>query len=398
MKPRAHRTASIAAQTRRWVGRAPSRDAPADGRGASVTARGGAHRDERRDRSDRAPLGPAAAGLLLLLFPALAVASPWTLRRGELAVVTRFEVAQAEEEFLDEGGSRPYPLDGRFAATSVTFGARFGITDRLELEASLPIKQVTYTSDPVILLAADPAAGDPFDFYQENVLDLSRAEVGPADLELAARYQLLGGRLAIAVEGRLKAPTGYDKPAGTFGDRPKTREAFVAGIGDYVRPENVRDDVTLGDGQLDLGGALLVGWALPFGSFIRLDGGYRLRFGGAADEATFALRLGHLILGRVLPYAGIQGEVAVTQGDVIGVSVAADDPELPATEYAGTKNLDLREVRLEKDELLLPVGVIFRLTDAVELNLGHSRTLWGRNTGELRTWSLGLGVRTQAVP
>jgi hypothetical protein len=323
-----------------------------------------------------------------------AAASPWTLARGELATVVRFDYESATEEFLDDADATPFSLNGRYQAIGFTPDIRLGLLDHLELEFWLPFKQVSYTADPVILLPA-PEGGEGIDYYQENIIHLSRSVFGPTDLNLALRWQLLGGSEALALEGRLKAPTGYEAPQGTFGDRPRSKEAFLADVGRYVAPENVRDDVTLGDGQLDASLRLLGGAAFGTGTFVRLDAGYVLRMGGAADQVTGAVRAGQLLFGRLLPYAGVEADLAVERGRVIGVSVAAVDPELPAAEYGGTNNLELREVRLERDRAVVNFGAIFRITPEVELNLGHARTVWGNNTSAVATTSAGIGLRTR---
>ncbi len=323
-----------------------------------------------------------------------AVASPWTLPRGEIAAVVRFDYESARDEYLDEGGAVPYSLEGRYQAIGFTPDVRLGLLDGLELELWLPFKQVSYTADPVILIPA-PAGAEGLDYYQENVIHLSQSQFGPTDLNLALRWQLLGGSEALALEARLKTPTGYDPPQGTFGDRPTSAEAFLADVGRYVAPENVRDDVTLGDAQLDASLRVLGGLSFSTGTFVRLDAGYIGRFGGAADQVTGAVRAGQLLFDRLLPYAGVEADLAVERGRVIGVSVAAEDPELPAADYGGTTNLKLREVRLERDRAVVSFGTIVRLTPEVELNLGHARTVWGRNTAAVAATSVGIGLRTR---
>ena len=331
--------------------------------------------------------------VLTLAAPAVAQASPWTLHRGEVVTGVRFDFEQATDEVQEDNTQIPFSLNGRYRSIGFTPTVRVGLTDRLELEGQLPIKQVTYTADPVILLPGGDDAPAQFESAQENIINLNRSVLGPGDLTLAARYQLIGGAAPLAFEGRLKTPTGYDPPVGTFGDRPRTREQLLSDPGRFVKPENVRDDVTLGDGQLDLSARLLLGVAFSTGTFARLDAGYVLRFDGAGDQVTSSLRFGQLLWGRLLPYAGADFDYAIERGRVIGVSVAAIDPELPAKDYVGTNNLDLREVTLDRDRLVVPVGLITRITPEVELNVAHARTVWGRNTSVVHSTSVGLAVR-----
>lgn len=330
---------------------------------------------------------------LLFLLPLPLAASPWVLPEGQLVVVGRYDYETAREEFLDDGDSLVYSLNGKLVSTTYTVDVRLGTLENFELELVLPLKQVTYTADPVILLD-DGGVMPAIDFYQENVLDFSQASTGLGDVELLGRYQLFRRALVGAAELSLKTPTGYEKPAGTFGRKPRNQEEFLAGVGTFVRPDNVADDVTLGDGVLDIGAGLLLGWALPTGTFTRLDTGYRVRFGGASHLAYGRFRVGQLLLGRLLVFGGADGELSTTDGDVIGVSVAAVDPALPAREYGGLNNLKLREVRLERDRLAASAGAILRLTDVIEVNGAYTHVLWGRNTSASRVISLGVGVRT----
>ncbi|MBX3252163.1 MAG: hypothetical protein KF901_33625 [Myxococcales bacterium] len=332
--------------------------------------------------------------LLSSLLASPASASPWTLRQGEIAITAAYDQQWASREYLDaRGRDQPFSLNGSYRGSTVGLGIRAGFTDRLELEVQIPFKLVSYTADPVILIAA-PEGAEGLDHYQDNVIDLSRAVQGVGDIRLYGRYNLLRWPLAVAIEGRLKAPAGYDRPAGTFGERPRNAQDFLDNIGTFVRPENVRDDVTLGDGQLDLGLSLLLGLSLPSRTFMRLDLGYDLRF-GAGDQLLGSFKIGQLFGPRFLAYADLRVAYAWQRGRVIGVSVAAIDPTLPATEYGGLTNLFLREVTLDRDEMVMALGGIVRITETVEINLGYQRTLWGRNTALVQGVYVTLGVRTR---
>lgn len=334
------------------------------------------------------------AGSWLLSAPASA--SPWTLRRGEIAVTAAYDQAWASREYLDQAGRDvPFSLNGSFRGSTMSLGVRAGFSDRLELEIQVPFKLVSYQADPVILIPASVAGGEEgIDFYQENILDLSQSVQGVGDIRMYGRYNLLRWPVALAVEGRLKAPAGYDGPSGTFGDRPRNQQDFLDRVGELVRPENVQDDVTLGEGQVDLGLSLLFGISLPSRTFFRVDIGYDLRLGGAGDQIVGSVKAGQVIGSRLLLYADTRIAYAWQQGRVIGVSVAAIDPTLPASEYVGLNNLALRTVTLDRDWLELAVGGIVKITDNVEINIGYNRTLWGRNTSLVQSVYVTLGVRT----
>ncbi len=155
--------------------------------------------------------------------------------------------------------------------------------------------------------------------------------------------------------------------------------------------------MTLGDGQVDLGLSMLFGVSFPSRTFLRLDLGYDLRLGGAGDQVVGSFKAGQLLGQRVLLYADTRLAYAWQEGRVIGVSVAAIDPTLPASEYGGLNNLALREVTLDRDWLELAVGGIVKITDSVEINIGYNRTLWGRNTSLVQSVYVTLGVRTSVA-
>lgn len=336
--------------------------------------------------------------ILTTLLPGAAWSSPWTLPQGTAVLDTTFNYQVATREFFETGGARLYPLQGQYDAASVRISARVGITDRLEFEVSMPIVLVAYSSDPVIVLPRDPATGgDELDYYQGNIIDLSRTAAGVGDIDLAVRYQWLGPPAVFATELRVKTPTGYASPSGTFGDKPDSIEQFTAQVGTFVRPENVQDDVTLGDGQLDLSATLLLGYSITDRLFARLDAGYKLRLGGAGDQFVGALRTGYLFGEGFLIFGSLALQKTVTDADVIGVSVAAEDPTLAASEYVGFKNLLLREVKLEKDVFGFDVGVLLRVTPEVELKAAYQRVLWGRNTALTDGVTVGVAVRTDLI-
>jgi hypothetical protein len=347
-------------------------------------------------------LGAALAVLAALAPPSRARASPWTLKRGQGALSASYLYQTADSEWFARDDARfttarRFPLRGRYDASTIQLGVRVGVTDALELELGVPFRLVSYASDPVLLLPNDPPAPTPLeelDAYQRNIINLGRSVTGIGDVAAAARLRLLPQPIALATELRLKIPTGYRGPEGTFGARPESVDEFLANPGLYARPENVRDDVTLGDGQFDAALSLLAGYALPSRTFFRVDLGYNLRFGGAADQFLASLRAGQLIADRVLVYAGVSLTYATERGRVIGVSVAAEDPELPAQEYAGLTNLYLREVRLERDALDVGVGAIVKVTDTTELNAAFLRTVWGHNTAVTNAFALSVAVRS----
>lgn len=326
-----------------------------------------------------------------------AIASPWTLRQGGVVVASGFDFQLAETEFIDKGGERAFPLDGRFTGTTLTIGARYGLTDRLEVEASVPIRLVAYTSDPVILQSRQDQSVDEVRFYQENVVDFSQTGAGVGDLSLAARYQWIGGRFALASEVRVKTPTGYRGPEGTFGPEPTSVAEFMAQAGDLVQPTNVRDDVTLGDGQTDITGSMLAGLAFSTGTFFRAGAGYKLRLGGAGDQVVGDLRFGQSIGDKFLFFGAGTISYAIQAGRVIGISASAVDPDVPATDYIDGTNVLLIPRRLAYDAIDVSGGFIWRMAEAVELNASYQRTVWGRFIAATNTVNFSIAWRSSLV-
>jgi hypothetical protein len=349
------------------------------------------------------------AGATLASFTATraAEASPWVLRPGRIAMSAGAYYQYANSEFYTERsanqspfGEVPFSLRGQFHSGTTFLGLRAGVVDRFEFELNVPLRVVSYTADPVLLLSRPMGfMGDEADFYRRNVLNLSRATAGVADINLSLRYQLIQrSPFVLAAELRLKMPTGYDPPQGTFGSQPQSNADFLARAGELARPENVRDDVTLGDGQLDVVPSILAGLGLRSGTFLRLDAGFVGRFAGAGQAVTGSFRVGQSVGRTFVFYGGVNGLYSVSQGRVIGVSVAAIDPTVPANQYGRDNNplynLLLREVRLDRDALDATAGMIVRLTASSEFNMSFTRTLFGRNTSVTNTFALAVSANT----
>lgn len=331
-----------------------------------------------------------------------AEASPWTLPRGNLVLAAGYNFQTASQEFFESGSARNYPLRGRYTGSTYVLGVRAGLAENLEFEAQLPVRLVAYDSDPVIVLArpmGDTSAPNDFSYYRNNIINLARSASGISDLVFATRYRLAvrsAPSAAFAFELRIKVPTGYQGPSGTFGDRPTSAADFLANATRYVTPQNVRDDVTLGDGQVDIAPSFLFGYAWRSRTFMRLDLGYNLRLGGAGHQVTGALRAGQALGDRLLVYGGIQCAFTVTQGRLLGISVAAVNPDVAAADYT-VENLLIRELRFERDSIDVGAGLIVRLNPQAELNVGYQRTLWGRNTALVDAFNLAVAMRTSLL-
>ena len=323
-------------------------------------------------------------------------ASPWLLPKDHFALSATYDYAYARQEFLATNGElTDFSLNGRYHAHSYTLGVRLSITEYIELETRLPFKTVNYQADPVVLLPSGPDVQRAFDYYQENIINLNQSVMGLGDMSLAARFKLSTYPIASSLEFGLSAPTGYAAPAGTFGDQPTSVEDFVENAAVYVNPDNIQDDITLGDNAFAMTSLLHLGYGHANGFFIRGSAGFRVRNQGAGDLFLYEVKLGQFVKPWLLVYGGVYQEKTVVSGRVIGVSVAAEDPSLPAQEYEGFKNLKPILISLDRDLLSTPVGVLIKPLPNVNFTLTYTPILWGRNVAQSHIVSLGVNLIRQ---
>ena len=331
--------------------------------------------------------------LMSLIIVSSAYANPWLLPPNTVVISGRYDYAYANQEFLaNDGTLSPFSLNGEYQASSYTLGTRIGISEYIEIEASLPFKSVSYEADPLILLASEEAMGAAFDFYQENIINFNQTTMGLGDLALAARFKLSSYPIASSLELRVTAPTGYKSPEGTFGSDPSTVNDFISQAGELASPENIRDDVTLGDGVFSFQPILHLGYGTASGFFVRTSAGIQFRNQGAGNLFAGELKAGQLFTSWLLVYTGIYTERTITKGRPIGVSVAAENARLPANQYMGLSNLKPIVVNLDRDQLMLPMGILFRPLPTVDLVFSYTPILSGRNVAKSHTISVGVNV------
>ena len=321
------------------------------------------------------------ATLAALSVASTAAASPWTLPQHEVVLTTSYSYSSADEEFLNDGVQQVFPLRGVFRSSSLNLGLRYGVTDTLEVEAQTSFKQVAYQADPVIL-----------DLFPEDltrqqardaIFDFSSSQFGAGDMFLTARYNLVRRFILVTPELSLKVPLGYDKPRGTFSNI----ERVLAGQDPTA---DIVDDATLGDGQVDLHAALLLGTFLPWTrTFIRAEGGYRRRFDSPGDQAFANVKAGQFLSDRLVVFAGVRYAKTVTEGEVIGQSFVDTNPTQPAREYVFGGNVEARDLTLDRDFTILEVGAILPL-DKIELQISYEQIVTGVNITKLQTFNLGV--------
>ncbi|MCA9671947.1 MAG: hypothetical protein KC503_40385 [Myxococcales bacterium] len=319
----------------------------------------------------------ATFALTLLCAPTPADASPWVLRKHTLVVGLNATAQLARNEFLSGSGKRqPYPLNGRFESYSIGLGARYGLGYNIELSLRTELKGVSFVSDPV-LLPGDPAPTD-LAGYRSSVFNFSGRAIGLGDVFFGVTYAHLRGGLRLASYLEVKIPTGYRSPRATFANN-------------QPNPEEITDDVTLGDGQVDLMYQVQLGYVIrPTRTLLELDLGYKVRFNGPGHQLVGQFKVGQFLGKHVLLYAAVEGAYTLFEGDVIGQTFVAVDPRAPARDWPDN-NVQPIDYRLDRDFLTVGGGVLLRVgRPNFVLRVAH--TPLGRNYAQLTAISLGMLV------
>ena len=315
-----------------------------------------------------------AALVVCVGFVQSANATAWILPKGKLVLGLAGDVSFATSEFLPDGEHRDFPLHGRFESYSLQLSGRYGLPHGFELSVQTAIKGVVFQQDPVILVGDPPPSTT--DGYRAAVYDFSERRLGLADLYIAVGHQHLKAPLRISSFLEVKLPTGYDKPQATF-------------RGDDPLPQNQTDDVSLGDGQLDLTYRLHLGYVFkPTLTILELAAGYRVRVNGPGHQVIGRFKLGQLISRYVVLLGGVDTALTLFSGDVIGKSFIAKDASVPAASF-GLDNVEQRLLRLDRTFVSVSGGLIARVAGR-EWVLRVSRVLWGKNYSQLTSLTLGV--------
>lgn len=306
-----------------------------------------------------------------------ASASPWTLPERQASVGVATDLQYARTEFLPDGTRQVFPLNGEYYAGLLRLGLRYGVTDRVEIGASVHGGVIAFQADSVyladVLTTEVGEEGSP-ERFRANILSFDHAALGLGDLRLFVRHRWSGlGRVVVAGELQLKLPTGYTPPSGTFED-----DEFARGVA---------DDVSFGDGQADLEPRLLFGFVPASDWFIRADVGLRLRAFGPGQQVTGALKVGTRVSRGFLPYVFADAEHSFTEGRVIGTSYATDSPEVDGSEFTADL-LDPVPLRLDRSFVSAGAGAIFQLQDR-EVDVSYHAILWGKNIAQIHSVSIG---------
>lgn len=304
-----------------------------------------------------------------------AAASPWVLPKGVVGIGITAGAGLADSEFLANGRYQRFPLEGRFDSYFLQADARFGVGSGIEVFFKTQAKGISYQSSPVLLFDPSSPPTTP-DEYRSSLFNFSRRAVGLADIYLGAAFQHLVSPLRIASVLTVKVPTGYVSPRETFRNGSKV-------------PGQVADDVTLGDGQVDIDYSLQLGYVVQASrTLFELDLGYRARLNGPGHQALGTFKLGQLIGRHVFLFAEADAAINLFQGEAIGSTFVARDPSIPADRFT-PDNIEELTFRLDRSYVTVGGGIILRVQGR-EWVLRASRVVWGRNYSALTTLSLGV--------
>ncbi|MEM9071551.1 MAG: hypothetical protein AAGE52_23795 [Myxococcota bacterium] len=341
---------------------------------------------------------PRALVALLLLGLSSAASAQWTLPKNHFGVRLSSSYSSATHEWFGFDGQpkglRRFPLRGRYERFDLTVDGRWGVTRRFELGVRVTTALASYRADPVILQGAPLSivgADDRLDYYQDNIIDVSGREAGLGDVYLSGTFNLVRRQFAASIRLAVKLPGGYRQPEGTFRGGVTSAEELMARADELITPENAFGTVTLGLGQVDLIASLPLGYAARSRTFIVFEPSYALRLGGAGDQVRARLTLGQSIGHAFTLVASAYGEFTVVEGDVYGVSLGANPPRTEAALFDENQPIFFREVRLQQDAVRASGAAVLRLGSA-EITFRYERTVWGRNTVQEQSFSIGIGT------
>lgn len=311
--------------------------------------------------------------LLIVTLPSIAGASPWLLPEGQGSLQATQLVQRSTKQFAVDGTLEDYSWGGKQLSFDNIITARFGVAPRVEVGAQVAYKYIDYQADPLCVDTSAtatspedyrcPTRGAEGESYNSMVLlELDVQTAGFSDLWLNTTLQILDGPLRISVAPVAKFPLFYEPPS----------SISAAGA----------DDVTLGAGQIDVGGFAYFGGVIPNAkTFLRGDIGYLHRFGAPGDQLRWVARVGYLFRPKVIFAFGGQGEHTLTPGESIGtqgIRIEAD----------GT--IVVEDVAYEPSAVNLDLTTILRPAERTEVLISVFQVVAGSYVGASAGASLGL--------
>lgn len=306
----------------------------------------------------------------LVLVSNAAFASPWTLAEKKMSLTLSYDYQQASDEFLDNGDLQKFPLSGEFSSNSLRFDIRYGLTDSFELALGLGFKDNRYSADPAIIEFTEGATMASLPDARGQILNFNRSVTGLSDIYPAIRYNLSPGIIRVTSQTRVKLPSGYDPPSSTLNDTGA-----------------VVDDVSLGDGQIDIEQAFLFGSFIDAtNTFFRVDMGGRLRLGEPGHQFFGSFKIGQFIGPKIAITASIDGQITPIKGEPVGTTFVANSGDLTAQNIT-TDQIIAKDLFLDKDLVSVGFGALFIVKPGVELQLSGNQFIGGKNLPSITTFT-----------
>ena len=218
---------------------------------------------------------------------------------------------------------------GYFNEFSLFTYLEYGMTDRLTLVGSLPLKRVSNNNDSNRGLPANASAG-----------------IG--DINIGLKYGLFTRPIVVSLMSGIKLPA-------------------------YAESRNAAP--SLGSAQVDGDFSLLIGrslWPLP--AYVTGDMGYRLRGGHFANQLTYNFEVG-VGLGSYVLLRGTLGGV-YSLVDIASMQSMTNNPNVGDQDYVNAGS-----------------GLIFKVAPHLDMSLDYTRTISGRNAAVGNSISVGVALK-----
>jgi hypothetical protein len=256
-------------------------------------------------------------GVMLVFVLALArpaVAGPWSPERGHGQVIVTFASYSTRESFTQESDRSSFGFDGKFRKAEINPYFELGLTDRLTFIGNTFVISSEFSN----------AFGS-----QEN------SGLGDSSIGLRYRFTDTNRPVIVAAQGMVKLPTAS-------GGQPN-----------------------LGNDQVDLDARLVLGGSLGKSSrppFWTVEGGYRYRAEGPADELRLEATIGAYLHSHVMILGQVMGTKGLKNNDQV---LAGLDPTL-------SPDYDLTRVQ---------GSLVFTVATRSRIQAGGFAHAAGRNTG-----------------
>jgi len=278
-------------------------------------------------------------------------AGAWTQKVGGYYFKIETSYLKATKEF-DHNGDKLNILEEQFIYKNASFRdislrvyGEYGLFENLTVVGKIPFK--IYTTQYIL-----------DDLYSRG--EVARSTTGLGDLSAALKFGILNQPFALAVQGGIKIPMGYEK-----------------------HPDN--DGPRLGTGEIDFEGMLLLGSSLhPLPMYIGGGIGYNARGGVLNDEIVYHLETGYTF------------EKWFFKIYFNGIKNTEDPPDL----YGGKIQLpipggggvtpDYMFGDIDINQISFTVSHVLKEGMSIEATLYE--ILSGKNTVSGRTFSLGLAI------